>query len=423
MKIAVYGLGKMGLPLALVLATNGFQVVGADIDKNKNEMLNNGKDPLGTEPGVQELLTKALEQKTFSAIDNLEQAAKESEMHIILVPTLIKNGKADLTVVHSVCEQIAKGLKKGDVVITECTMPPGETDNLVPILEKSGLKKEEFGVAHCPERTMSGTAIRDITGEYPKIVGASDNSSLEKVVSVYEKINKKGVVKMPCVKEAEAVKVFEGIFRDVNIALANELAFYCKENELDAIRIYNACNSQPMTLLHMPGYVGGHCIPYYPQFIASGKTPLINTARKTNESVLDWVVENLKKNLSKKGRELKNSKVILLGLTFRGGVKEFEHSAALGLIPLLRQEGVKDVYALDPLCSEEDGDRFGVLMQKDLKGMDAVVILANHNQFKTIDWEKTAQEMRNRVVIDIRNIVDPSLLKENDFLVTVLGKV
>jgi len=176
--IAVYGQGKMGLPLAQVMAKY-YKTIGFDINKGLVEALRGGVNPIGGEPGLGELIKS---NKNYEATCDIDYAASEADVHIILVPTLIKDNKPDLSIVRDVAGKIAKNLKKGDIVITESTMPPGSTESLIPILEESGLKLGEFGLAHCPERTMAGTALRDIEGQYPKIIGTSDEKTLDEYI-------------------------------------------------------------------------------------------------------------------------------------------------------------------------------------------------------------------------------------------------
>jgi len=177
--VAIFGMGKMGLPLAAVFADRGARVIGVDIDENRVEKINNGKNPVPEEPGLEELISRNVEEGKLKATTDGVRASKEADLMIILVPTMIDDrGNVMLDAVYDVADKIARGLDRGDIVITEATMPPGTTESLIPILEKSGVKIGEFGLAHCPERTMTGTAIRDITGQYPKIVGASDEKTL-----------------------------------------------------------------------------------------------------------------------------------------------------------------------------------------------------------------------------------------------------
>lgn len=413
-KIGVYGQGKMGLPLAQVMA-HYYDVTGVDINKELVENLNNGLNPIKDEPDLSELLIGNLKNNCYRATTDFQQAAKNCNIHIILVPTLIKEGdnKPDLSVVEVVAKRISKGIKKGDIIITECTMPPGSTENLIPILEDSGLKYiMEFGLAHCPERTMTGTAIRDITTQYPKIIGASDERTLKILKEIYSKINKKGVIVMSSIIAAELVKVFEGCYRDVNIALANELSYVCEKYKVDSTEVFNAANSQPYCNIHKPGYVGGHCIPYYPWFVIDEKTDLMRTARKVNEYMIDRLITKVIEGLKEHDKAIMDSNILVLGLTFRGGVYEFAHTAAKPFIEKLKKFKPK-IYAYDPLCNDKDYGKFGVEF-KDIKtidgfkGIDCIVILADHQEFKEIDWDEARKEMRNKIIVDMRNIVDKS---------------
>ena len=425
--IAVYGLGKMGLPLAAVFADHGANVIGVVINERVVEMINRGENHVKEEPCLNELVKRNVEAGRLKATTDGIWAAKQADVMIILVPTLTdERGNLKLGPVYDVAEKISQGLEKGDIVITEATMPPGTTESLVPILEKSGLKLGEFGLAHAPERTMTGTAIRDITGQYPKIVGASDEKTLEAVIGIYETINRKGVIPMSSIKAAEAVKVFEGVYRDVNIALANELAMWCEEHGLDALEVFQAANTQPYCHLHMPGAgVGGHCIPVYPWFVINlakkTNTRLIKTAREINDSMPHHVVELTVKALNDVGKPVKGSNILVLGLTFRGGVREFMKAAAKPIIEELKEWGA-NVYAYDPLCTREDAERFGAEWKEDFKDIDAIVITADHKEFKELDLEKLAGEMRSKVIIDGRNVIEPHKAEELGFVYYRVGK-
>lgn len=426
--IAVYGLGKMGLPLAAVFADHGANVIGVDISEKVVEMVNRGENHVKEEPGLSELVKKNVEAGRLRATTDGVWAAKQADMMVILVPTLTdERGNLKLDPVYDVARKIAKGLEKGDIVITEATMPPGTTESLIPILEESGLKLGEFGLAHAPERTMTGTAIRDITGQYPKIVGASDEKTLEAVIGIYETINRKGVIPMSSIKAAEAVKVFEGVYRDVNIALANELALWCEEHGLDALEVFKAANTQPYCHLHMPGAgVGGHCIPVYPWFVinlAKKTNPrLVKTAREINDSMPHHVVELTIKGLNETGKSLKGSNILVLGLTFRGGVKEFMKSPAIPVIKELKEWGAK-VYAYDPLCTKEDAERFGAEWKEDFKDVDTIVIVTDHKEFRNLKLDEIAKEVRTKVIIDGRNVLDVKKAEELGFVYLRVGKV
>jgi len=412
-RIAIYGQGKMGLPLAQVIAQY-HKVIGVDVNPELVKKLNKGTNPIIDEPGLRELLVSNLKSKNYLATTKFSRASKNSNIHIILVPTLIRENRPDLSVVRTVAKKISKGLKKGDIVITECTMPPGSTESLIPILEESKLKyKRDFGLAHCPERTMTGTAIRDITGQYPKIIGASDNRTLKILKDVYSKINERGAVIMPSIVASELVKVFEGCYRDVNIALANELAYVCEKYGVDSEEIFSAANTQPYCKIHKPGYVGGHCIPYYPWFVIDEKTKLMKIARAINEGVIDRLVMKVISSLNEANKSLKDSNILILGLTFRGDVYGFEHTPAKPFIEKLRSLKT-NIYAYDPMCTKNDYKEFGVQFKDDFKDIDCVVILTDHKKFYEINWEKAAKEMRNNLIVDMRGVVRTEKMKKRN---------
>lgn len=408
----------MGLPLAQVLAQH-YPVIGVDINKELVGKLNKGINPMPDEPNLSNLLKK--NAKNYEATTDFAYAARKSNVHVILVPTLIKDNKPDLSIVRDVASKIASGLKRGDIVITECTMPPGSTESLLPILEKSGLKLGDFGLAHCPERTMSGTAIRDITGQYPKIIGASDKRTAKMVKTLYEQINSKGVVIMSSVKAAELVKVFEGCYRDVNIALANELAYVCEREGVSAKEIFTAANSQPYCRIHRPGYVAGHCIPYYPWFVIDENTPLMRVGRVINEGVVDRLMKKVVDALRATGMRPNEATILVLGLTARGGVREFEHSPARPFVKKMKDLGAR-VYAYDPLCNKEDYERFGVEEKGGFKGVDCIAVLTDHQEFSQLDLSKIAKEVKTRIIVDGRNVIDSVKAKKSGFDYRALGE-
>jgi len=419
-KIAVYGLGKMGLPLAAIFAEKGAKVIGIDIDKKVVDSINKGINHVREEPCLNKLVRKNVKSGNLRASVNPENA----DIHVILVPTLTdKNNKPILSPVFSVAKKISSVLEKNDIVITECTMPPSSTEKLIPILEKSGLKcGKDFGLAHCPERTMTGTAIRDITKQYPKIIGCIDKRTQIAVETIYSIINSKGVIPVSDIKTAECVKVFEGIYRDVNIALANELAIYCSDINVDATEIFNTANTQPYCHIHKPGPgVGGHCIPLYPYFIMNPKTTLIKTARKINDSMSAYTVKLTKEVLSKSKRKIKNSNILVLGLTFRSGVQEFRKTPAGPIIKELKKLGAK-VFAYDPLCDDSDYKIFNV-RKSSFKNMDCIVIVTEHPEFKNLDWDKIKKQMRTKILIDTRQIVNPSTIRKLGFIYKGIGRV
>lgn len=415
--IAVWGLGKMGLPLACVFADRGFSVTGIDVDASLINKINEGENPLPQEPGLEEVFTRVLEAKTFTATTQ----PVPSDIHIIIIPILLTHTTADFSILEDVVSKIATQLRKGDIVVLESTAPPGTCENIIlPILEQSGLCKGDFGLAHCPERTMSGTAIRDITGEYPKIVGASNMSTGKVLEKVYSRINSRGVILMKDTKTAEAVKVFEGIYRDVNIALANELALFCEDSGVDVTEVIHAANSQPHSHIHKPGAgVGGHCIPVYPHFIMSKRTPLIATARKINEAMPLHVVDLAETLLHRTGIPLSKARVVLLGISFRAGVKEERLSPFFDVRDELKRRNTK-IYAYDPLYTPEETESFGISYKKDFTDIDCIIVLTEAPEFLQFDWQKIFDQ-GVKVVVDGRNMLNRNHMESIGFEYTGIG--
>lgn len=415
--VAIWGLGKMGLPLACVFADRGFTVTGIDTDESRVRAINEGENPIPQEPGMEELLTRVVAAKEFMATTQPAPA----DIHIIIIPILLTDNTADFSILKDVTHKIATQLRKGDIVVLESTAPPGTCESvLLPILEQSGLHRGDFGLAHCPERTMSGTAIRDITGYYPKIVGASDKKTGKILEKVYSRINSSGVKLMKDMKTAEAVKVFEGVYRDVNIALANELALYCEEMSIDVMEVINAANSQPHSHIHDPGAgVGGHCIPVYPHFIMSEKTTLIATARKINETMPLHAVNLVETLLHYRGIPIGKAHVLLLGISFRAGVKEERFSPFFDVRDELTRRKAK-IYAYDPLYTLKETESFDVLHKKDFTDIDCVMILTEAPEFQQFDWQHIFDQ-GVRVIVDGRNLLQRHIMESIGFEYTGIG--
>jgi len=431
--VAVYGLGKMGLPLAAVLADKGARVIGVDISSEVVGQVNKGKCPVLNEPGLSEMIKANVAKGRLSATTDGVAAARESDVMVILVPCLLNSDKSpDLAAMTAVCSAISGGLSEGDLVILETTVPLRTTKDVVlPILKESGLKEGEFGLAFCPERTSSGRAIRDITGAYVKVVGGIDKESAETAGAIYSVINKKGVITVSDTTTAEAVKLFEGIYRDVNIALSNELALVCRGFGVNAGEVFRVANEpiseetgHPYVSLLQPGAgVGGHCIPVYPYFVTETTgtdTSLIKLARKINESMPFHMVDLIIEGLNELGRGVQGSSILILGLAFRGGVKETRNSPAIPIIQRLKKLHAS-VFLYDPLFSKEEIESFGAADRDSFDNMDCLVIVTDHKEFREYDWQKIGSKMRNKVIVDGRQVLEPAEVRKLGFIYKGIG--
>ncbi|MDL5363604.1 nucleotide sugar dehydrogenase [Halalkalicoccus sp. NIPERK01] len=394
--VAVYGLGKMGLPLASVYADVTGNVTGMDVDPEVVEGVNAGENHIVGEPGLSDLVREVVDRGALSATTDGRAAAAAARVHVVIVPTLIdENSKPDLSIVETVMETVASGLAPGDQVILESTVPPRTCRDVVaPLLAaESGLDREEFGVAFCPERTASGRAIEDIRGAYPKIVGGLDDESTRVAELIYGEINSQEIIPVSDATTAEAVKVFEGVYRDVNIALANELTKHAEELEISVLEAIEAANTQPFCDLHIPGAgVGGHCIPYYPHFLIQtfdADSRLMELSREINDTMPTYTAELALSGLTKHGKETEGSDVLVLGLTYRAGVDELRATPAMGVIERLVSAGA-NVTAVDPITDthgpfEEAGA--DVVSLDDARGRtyDAVVLVTAQEAFEDLE--------------------------------------
>lgn len=432
--IAVYGLGKMGLPLAAVLADHGARTIGVDVDDAVVDAVNEGTCPVENEPGLPELVDEYADRSSTASDGRREAtaatagsltatadgagAASDADAMIALVPTVLDDeGRPDLSPLMAVASDVREGVEPGDLVITESTLPPGTTaGQFADAVSPDGLEAGvDFGIAHCPERTASGRVLRDLTGSYPKIVGGLSEEGTAAVAALYETFNEPGVHPVESPTAAEAVKVFEGVYRDANIALANELARACEHWGISASETFEAANGQPYCHLHTPGCgVGGHCIPVYPHFVADRApgTELVETARGVNEEMPTHTVALLETLLSDAGRDLSEATVLVLGVTYRAGVRETRYAPAIDVFEILRGEGA-EVLAHDPLLSLETIRELGAKPVEEVDGahvyghgVDGLVLVTGHGEYGDLDLDGLADGMRTPVLVDGRNFFD-----------------
>jgi UDP-N-acetyl-D-mannosaminuronic acid dehydrogenase len=411
----------MGLPLAAVYAQVTGNVTGIDVDESVVDTINAGDCPVRGEPDLPALVSRLVSAGALEATTAGNTAIERASVHVIIVPTLIdERNDPDLTPLIAALETIGAGLSPGDLVIVESTVPPGTCREVaVPILEdESGLELGEFGVAFCPERTSSGRALEDIRGAYPKVVGGADEESTRTAAVIYEQITDNDVLTVSNCTTAECVKIFEGLYRDVNIALANELATFTDELGIDVNEAIDVANTQPFCDIHRPGPgVGGHCIPYYPYFLISEtqtEAPLLKTARSVNDQMPAFVVSSLRQELSAIGRRLADADVLLLGVTYRPGIDETRASPAYPLANQLSKIGA-NVTVVDPVCSDV-GDVAGTRVSLDevpSRSFDAAVLVTAHDEFDSFPWEA----FEDLVVVDGRQALDPSSIRHHVYTI------
>ena len=419
--VSVYGLGHVGVPLTIAWLLAGAKAIGVDIDERKIREINMGKSPI-REPGTDEAISKFVSEGKLVATTDGEEASLRSEVKLIAVPVgLDKRGHPDLSALREAAISIGRGLKRGDIVILESSVPPGTTRGFLKTIlqEVSGLKAEQdFGLAYSPERIAEGRAIRDIVENYPKIVGGIGPESSRVASALYSAVAKKGVILMDNDVAAELEKLVEGVYRDVNIALANEIAKVCRALGLDFEEIRMATNSQPYCHLHRAGPgVGGYCIPIYPYFIMKTakdhglELKLTKIGREINENMPKEVVRLIFDGLDKFGLEKENAKVTLLGLAFRGDVHDVRLSPTYDIIRELVKGGFNALMVHDPYVDhDEELLKMEVKLTQDLgealNEADIVVIVTDHSSYKKLSVSKLRKlSGKPIVVIDGRNML------------------
>lgn len=405
--ICVFGLGKIGLPIACTFADVGFRVVGIDVDPEVVKNVNSGKTWF-YEPELDEKLAKAIKRDKLTATLDGSEAVKKSDFVVCMVPlSLDEKKRPDLSLITQVAKIISKNLRKGQVVSFQTTLPIGTTKDLLkPILEESGLKAgEDFGLVYAPERLMAGRVFSRFR-ELKKIVGGIDQKSAFIASEIYKTIYPSGTEIVETPKMAEIIKLAAGLWRDVNIAFANEMAKIADKHGIDIIKVVNAVNTSPRRMMLKPGCgVGGPCIPVYPYFLINrvkSGIPLIEAARKTNESMPEYAVDLAEEELKKKGKEIEGSSIVILGLAFRPHIKETMNSPTLDMVSLLNKKGAR-VFVFDPLFGKDEVEEITGAKSGDLgnilKGADCVIVSTMYGMFEKIN-EKIDPTC---VIVDGRN--------------------
>ncbi|MGP9688559.1 nucleotide sugar dehydrogenase [Psychrobacter sp. AOP22-C1-C5] len=409
-KIAIIGLGYVGLPLACAFAKQ-YDVIGFDINKTRIAELCNNIDK--TREVTREYL-EGTSNLTFTSNTNDLSAAN---VFIITVPTPIDdNNLPDLSPLVKASQMLSKIIKVDDIVIYESTVYPGATEEVcIPELEKSGLKlNKDFGVGYSPERINPGDKLRTVENIL-KVTSGSNPYYTDTVDELYKSVITAGTFKASSIKVAEASKVIENTQRDVNIALINELALIFNEVGIDTHEVIEAAATKWNFIKLMPGLVGGHCIgvdPYYLAHKASslGLNPnLILTSRAINNSMSKFVAEQTIKKLISYGKNIKDARILLLGVTFKENCPDVRNTKVIDIGIELEKYGVKITYS-DPWVAEEDWSHLNVdyIDYKDIREsiFDAVVVAVNHTEFLGEDDKINSFCKAPKVVIDVKGALN-----------------
>ncbi len=417
--VGVVGLGYIGLPLACIIASRGYKVFGADINPSVVESVNKGK-PHIKEKGLEELLKKV----KISATTDVESVVRAADIVIVVVSTPLKGNKACMQAVFDVCRKVAENYNKEKLLIVESTLAIETSKKIVNMLKEHSLTVgRDIFYAYVPERAIPSRTIKEIV-ENDRVIGAFDENSAELAKAFYSKITK-GNIYITDPTTAEVVKLVENTFRDVNIALANEIALLCEKLNVDVLKVIELANKHPRVNLHYPGAgVGGYCLPKDPYFLIYKareydlELKLIESARKINESMPLHVVEIVENSLKMLKKE--RAKIAVLGVAYKGNTDDTRNSPAKDIIHALKRK--YDVFSHDPRAKSDFQSNFSRNLKEVVKSADCIVIVTDHDEYKKLDLKELKKLVNeNCIIVDGRRILNKKEAEKYGFIYFGIG--
>ncbi len=427
--IAVVGFGKIGLPLAVHYARHGHTVIGCDINSQVVASINAGISHVHEEAELETEVPRLVQQGLLRATTDTTEAVRNADVVVVIVPVFV-NGQhdVDFTTIDAATNAIGAGLQLDTLVVYETTLPVGTTSKrLRALLERASHLNaaQDFYLAYSPERVSSGTIFRDLR-TYPKVVGGVDERSTTRVEAFYRSVLEAHILTMASTDEAEFVKLIETTYRDVNIALANEYAQYADTHGLNVATAIAAANTQPYSHIHTPGVgVGGHCIPVYPYFLfanpedkqTSNEEYLVlpRRARAINDAMAEYAAQRIESIVG----SLVQRSVLLLGVAYRGDVKETAFTSAKLLQAALLQHGAQ-VYVDDPLFSDDELRKLGYtpLAKEQEREVEVIVLQAAHQDYSTLDFGRFIQ---CTLVLDGRSALNRTAIETHGTRYVTIG--
>lgn len=425
--ICIIGLGQVGLPTALTFANIGYKVTGYDINESIIQSLSQKKS-LFEEDGIEELLSRTIDNKTFAPSSSLNESVEGSDVIIVCVATpTTEDVRPNLSFLQNALNSLSEFDLSEKLVIVESSIPPGTFENLIiPIITKNVLLGKNFWAAYVPERLSPSQAFSEIQ-KTPRIIGHEDSKSGVLAKSLYEKFVKSKIL-LTTSRSAELSKLVENTFRDVNIALANEISLICEKYNVDFGDLIRICNSHPRVNLHMAGPgVGGPCLPKDPYLLlnpANGdpiKSKIISESRKINDLMPLHVSNLTTKALEKQNKILSKSTILILGTSYKGNVSDTRFSPSKDLIHDLLQKQCR-VLVYDPYTDESfNAEKLNTLDDSILSKCDAVVVISDHNEFKKIDPHFFQSMIEKPIIIDTKRIFNSSDIENLNMIYISVG--
>jgi len=433
-RVAVVGLGRIGLPTAALFADSGARVSGYDIDRRIVQETNAGRCRFVDEPGLAEMVGRQARTGRLSATTSAKEAIGNADFVVLCLPTPVDSTRTpDYSAVRRAASEVGRWMKKGAIVITESTVGPGIVEDMIgPVLEKeSGLRTPaDFGLASCPERSDPGRIIANMRS-VPRIVGSTSQECTDAVVDLYEGAFGVRAMRVSNPRTANAVKLTENIFRDVNIALSNEFAVLFEKLGIDAKEVIDACATKYNFVAHYPGAgVGGPCLPsnsYYmiAEGVKAGNIPyLVRMGREINDRMPDHVVQLTAEALNLVGKTVRGSKVAVLGVAYKPDVKDIQLSPVENVIRGLAEMGA-ELAVYDPMYRGEKvfGFRVEGSAMDAAKGASCLVLGTAHSELLKLDLKALSKATRRPAAfVDARNAFDPEDATSAGFVYCGVGR-
>ena len=432
LKVCIVGIGRIGLPTALSFAQAGLQTIGADINEKLVDSINAGNFPLKDEPGYEDIFNSVRKNGNFSATTDINEAISKSNVILLSLPTpMDENNIPIYLALESVGKQLSQTLQSNSLVVVESTIEPGFIENVMikRIEGDSGLHVgKNFTIGVCPENANPGEILHDFTG-LPRLVGGMDEQTTKIIALIYDFVFSVELVTMPDCKTANAVKLTTNVFRDINIALVNELSLMFEKLGIDTLKVLDAAKRKYNFQIHYPGAgVGGPCLPINSyQFLNTAKRigselNIVKYGRAINEKMPDHVVNLTLDGFKKCNKSIKDSTLLILGVSYKPDVKDIQLSPAEIIIKKLKALGAK-IRIYDPYY--KDNQVFGINVEHDIQDVlsevDASIIVTAHKEFQEIN-PKIFTKMKTPILIDSRGIIDISSANSAGLVFRGLGR-
>ncbi|MBR74320.1 MAG: GDP-mannose dehydrogenase [Dehalococcoidaceae bacterium] len=432
LRVAVIGIGRIGLPTALSFAKSGLPTVGVDINEKLIQKINSKIFPLPDEPGYEEIFYNVIESGNFSTTTNIDEVVPNSDLILLSLPTPMDDENIpDYSALRTVASKLSTILSPNSLVIVESTIEPGFIeDEMVSIITKSGrLNSENFFIGVCPENANPGEILHDFTN-LPRLVGGINPEITKIIKSIYNFVFSVELVEMPNCKTANAVKLTTNVFRDINIAFVSELSLMFEKLGIDTNKVLEAAKKKYNFQVHYPGAgVGGPCLPINSYQLLNtarrvgSSLNIIESGRKINEKMPEHVIELVLDAFKESGKSLDGSEILLLGISYKPDVKDIQLTPAEHIIKKLKNLGA-NIHIYDPYFSSST--QYGIdisesLSEELLQKMDGAIIVTAHKEFSKFEISNFCK-MKTPILIDTRGIVDPNDAHKSKLIFRGLGR-